>query len=280
MVVRGMSNSGLKKGAKILLLVSVCIASACRAPQKKKTLPDLVEDKSPVFLFEQIRKNQLDYTWFSSKISAHAEVGKTTHSFSASIRCRKDSVIWMSITSMLGIEVLRLYITPDSVKYINRLASDDSRYFEGDFSAIRRLLKLDMDVDYPFIQAALTGNYTSENPDSVFKATTHPKFYNLGTVNRHRLKKTMGNEEEFSIVKQDIRIEPEHFRIIRLVLNDLTLNRKFETRYDDFTEIEGQWFPSTMEVEIHATDKSKVRITHSKITLNKPQRFPFKQPDE
>lgn len=40
----------------------------------------------------------------------------------AQIRMYKDSIIWVSITAILGIEGLRAYITTDSVKcWINRI---------------------------------------------------------------------------------------------------------------------------------------------------------------
>ena len=41
--------------------------------------------------------------------------------FNAFIRMRKDSVLWVSVNALLGIEAFRVLITPDSVKVINKL---------------------------------------------------------------------------------------------------------------------------------------------------------------
>ncbi len=41
----------------------------------------------------------------------------------------KDKAIFLSVAPFLGIEVARVLITPDTVKFINRL---QSRFFVGD----------------------------------------------------------------------------------------------------------------------------------------------------
>ena len=273
----------ISKGQRFLFILLIpflgLMLPACRTT--KKTATTITEHKSPVDLFTKLRESQLQFEWLSTRIAAQATIGKTNHSFSANLRMRKDSVIWVSITTMLGIEVARAMITPDSIKFINRLAPEDQKYFEGDFNSLSKLIGVDLDLNFSFLQSIITGNYYPHYADSVFKATEHQKFYNLGTVNRHRLKKSINDKDDsdFGVIKHDIRIEPDHFRIIRVLMNDLAENRKFETNYSKFKEIDGQWFPHELEVDINDKEKTYVRLAHSKVTLNKPQRFPFNVPD-
>ena len=56
----------------------------------------------------------------------------------ANIRMQKDSVIWISATALLGIEAVRLLITPDSFKMINRLISEE--YFTLDYNRTTRYI--------------------------------------------------------------------------------------------------------------------------------------------
>lgn len=69
-----------------------------------------------------IGKNRIDFRTFSAKVKVDFEGkdGKKSD-FNANIRLYKDSVIWISINALLGIEAFRVLITPDSVKVMNRI---------------------------------------------------------------------------------------------------------------------------------------------------------------
>lgn len=73
-------------------------------------------------VYQSIEKNRIDFKTFSGKIKVDFEGsdGKKTD-FNAFIRLKKDSMIWISINMLLGIEGFRVLITPDSVKVLNKL---------------------------------------------------------------------------------------------------------------------------------------------------------------
>ena len=90
-------------------------------------------------------------------------------SFKTHLRIRKDSVIWMSITS-IGIEAARVIITQDSVKLIDRLKK---QYFLGDFKYINQLLGADL--DYQMLEALLIGNSLDFNEKEKIHQKETPK---------------------------------------------------------------------------------------------------------
>jgi hypothetical protein len=64
-----------------------------------------------------------------------------------------DSVIWISVSPGLGIEAVRLYITPDSVFFMNRI---NNEYATTTFSFFNT--RYQVDLDFNMLQSLLTGN--------------------------------------------------------------------------------------------------------------------------
>jgi Domain of unknown function (DUF4292) len=92
-----------------------------------------------------------DYLVIKSKINLKVQ-GNSTH-LTANIRIKKDSVIWLSITPGMGIEVLRAIVTPDSVKVINRL---ENKYDAYSISYIKQ--QLGIAIDYYSLQNLMVGD--------------------------------------------------------------------------------------------------------------------------
>ena len=112
--------------------------------------------KSAKVLSELLVENEFKYAWLTSKFDAEAVVDDKTTNFSVTVRARKDSALWMSISPSIGIEVARLLATEDSVKFIDRL---HGKYFSGDYAYISNLLHTELDFD--MLQNLLIGNSVS-----------------------------------------------------------------------------------------------------------------------
>lgn len=108
------------------------ISSGCHTEKKiSKTTPVVSTEEPSVsksnikklssdFILQKLKENTIPFQTFS----AHAKLDITTPNGTQSgiatyIRMQKDSVIWISIRPVLGIELVRIIITPDSVKMIN-----------------------------------------------------------------------------------------------------------------------------------------------------------------
>src|SRR6188508_1360887 len=73
-----------------------------------------LEDKTADELLKAIHDSSFAAEWISGKAAVETDMEGKTSSFDISIRVRKDSVIWISISPLLGIEVARVLITRDS----------------------------------------------------------------------------------------------------------------------------------------------------------------------
>ena len=67
------------------------------------------------------KKNRINFTTFSAKIDVEYNDGDgKKYDVNANVRMYKDSVIWVSVTAILGIEGPPAYITKDSVKLFDK----------------------------------------------------------------------------------------------------------------------------------------------------------------
>ena len=89
----------------ILLLGIALLASACSARKK------MVQPMPPQ-----------SFEWLTAKLDLQADAnGQSFDDLSGQLRMRKDSLMWLSVTATMGVEVLRAKVSNDSVWIVSRL---------------------------------------------------------------------------------------------------------------------------------------------------------------
>ncbi len=261
-------------GSVIIFFIAFSLVlSSCTASRKMMKAP--LKEMGAEYLFQKLKESELKFDGLSAKFSAEYENKDQSNSFSGQIRIRKDSLIWMSFSPVLGIEVFRLMVTQDSVKFINRL---NNTFFEGDYDYVNKFLKTN--IDYDILQSFLIGNDLSFYENGKFKASIDGEDYKLSTAERMKLKKfARNNQENLRILIQNIWIAPETFKITRADVKEIRKeNIKLSAQYSEFEKIDNQLFPKAMKFDISAENKLHVDVSFSKIILNTPLSFPFKIP--
>ena len=258
---------------KLLLLAPLFFIVSCSPARKVLKAP--IKEEGADFLFARLKEKEMKFNWFSAKFSAEYSNKGKENSFSGQIRIRKDSLIWISLTPMLGIEAVRLMISQDSVKMINRL---NDTYFVGDYEYVNRFLNTNIDFD--LLQAFLLGNDLQFYEDGKFRASIDRGEYKLSTGARAKLKKFVRNSQEnLKIFIQNLWLDPVSFKITHADVKEIRRdNIKLESFYDDFELLEGQLFPRKMDYTIWADNTIRVKADFSKLTINNPLQFPFKIP--
>src|SRR5207253_1686290 len=105
---------------KNTLLLCILLVAACKTHKKTEVTKPVDETgkldfKSGRVLSDKMKENEFHYDYLSTKFSADANIDGNNNSFEVTLRAKKDSVIWMSISPALGIEAARILITCDSV---------------------------------------------------------------------------------------------------------------------------------------------------------------------
>jgi len=256
---------------KFIILLFLLFNISC--VYQRKILKKPIKEQGPDYLFEQLKKNELKYNLFSAKISVTFIENKNSNTFYGNVRLKRDSTLWLSISPAVGVEALRVLITPDSLKIINRLKQS---YLTEKFDYINILL--DTDIDFDVLQAFIVGNDLSYYENDKFKASIDNKKYMLSTVGRRKLKKFVKQNENLKVMLQKIWINPETFKIDRISINEINDKRKIEAKYSDFSEVNTQKFAFHVEYEMIADKKFYMQIDYTKVQIDKAFETPFSIP--
>lgn len=261
----------------VMAAVFLFLLPGCKTAQKSVE-PKVKEehktvDKNAPDLQELISENAFKAITFSAKAAVKADVGDQATSFNINLRLKTDSIIWISISPLLGIEVARVMITRDSVKFLDRL---NNKYSVSDFEFLNDLLH--MSVDFDIIQGVLTGNLFSYKKNKFNSVYLEEKYYILSTLSKRKLKRSLEDMDPNKPVVQDLYVDGTTYRITHLSVEDQKVQKYLLIDYDDHRQTEGGLFPFHSNTEVKAEKNVKIDIKYTKITLNNNLEFPFTIP--
>jgi hypothetical protein len=153
-------------------------------------------------------------------------------------------------------------------------------YFVHDFAYINQLLN--KSLDYDMAQAFLIGNDFSLYETNTFKASVENQQYKLSTVNRRKLRRYVRrSEDDISIPIQSIWLDPESFKISKVLLKEAERDsRRFLANYNEFEKVDDKLIPTSLEFKVETDDKKiRIEIHYTKIQLNLDQTYPFRIPE-
>src|SRR3954470_21190316 len=212
---------------------------SCKHQQKiavTKVKCDL-DFKNAKTLTANLKANEFKFDRLNAKLSVDAEIDSSSNSFTVSLRIKRDSVIWMSL-SKLGIEGARVLIAKDSVKFVNSIKSE---YFSGDFAYLSKLLNTEL--DFEIIQSLLVGNSVAFYDETEkIKPGIDNCQYTLGTIRKFKLRKVMEKGKELKEAAQSIYMVPETFKIARILFYEFAPERSFDAVYGSYETTGGQLF--------------------------------------
>lgn len=259
---------------RALLIFIICLIGLSACKNKEKASRKTLEGKKAEYLLSQLDINEFHFNTFSTKSEfTLLQEGKKTK-FKATIRLKKDSILWMSITPALGIEMARVLITQDSVKMINRL---DKTYFIGDFNFINT--KFNVDLSFDDIQAVMLGNSIAFEKDEKLKFAIDNEMYYLGNMAKRKAKKADDKPVKVERKKEEVVslwLDEETFKINKFLLSDLTADRFILGSYGQHEIIEDQILPRELNFDIQSQKPAQIEVNYYKVNMNKPLSFSFK----
>lgn len=127
----------MKTRITIVSLVLLLAATSC-ASRKKTVAP------TPPRAFE----------WMTANLDIQAEGnGLSFDNLSGQLRMRNDSIVWLSVTATMGVEVLRAKVSNDTVWVINRM---EKTYLAEPLDSLSA--KVGMPLSLPLLQTLLLDN--------------------------------------------------------------------------------------------------------------------------
>ena len=261
----------------VSFLVFLLFAS-CHPTKKIVDTPHPVKLKGSnvIETFDSLLAHQFDFEWLTAKAEVeYTDRENNPESFDVNIRVRKDSVIWISVTPLLGIEAVRVLITPDSMKIMNRLRKT---YTARDLSFLDDMLKAH--INFEIMQAVLIGNYfpylKNEKLKSMYDDST---FVILSTLNKRQTKRIMEEKDPTKPIIQDFWID-DYYKINKSKISDDRQNRTLQAEYSDFSDVDQKRFPHTIIVTVMTASPLRIKVKYSKVVSGEHQTLPFTVPEK
>lgn len=251
----------------LTFFLSVTILWGCKTGQMA-TKPSGLPKITTAALLDSVKLNSTEL--ISAKLNVNHSTEKSTQSFGARVRIKKDSVIWLSVTPALGIEVIRVVITPDSIKMINRM---DQKYFLESFEKTNELLKLE--VNFQILQSVLLGDFVPLYDQDVYVLKPLVDLY---TLEADSVKATRSDAE--LKLRHRTEFDPSIWRVTRTILRNPPRNEQILAEYNDFQRLEGFIFPTSMRFRTQGKENIAVDVSWTKIEEKSNLRFPFNIPNK
>lgn len=210
---------------------------------------------------DQLVRNQVYAEWLDAKAKISYNDGYQTISANASIKMRKDSILWVSIKK-LGFEVARMQVTRDSVYILDRL---NNEYDIKDLSYLESSLNIPANLQ--MLQAFLLGNpvfFTRKN----LQLETAESGYHLWGKDEMK-------ENHFWMNRQQLLLE-------KTTLSDGRSGRNMALELKEHADLTGnQKFSYLRLLELNSRETGKVNaeISFSSVEINNPIEIQFEIPE-
>ena len=259
----------------ITVIVFFCSCGPAKKTQAKVIIKDTVAvavdtliadhgEDSVAFIketYKQVLQNHIDFTTFSAKVdvdykdSDGKDVNATAH-----VRMYKDSIIWLSVTGPLGIEGLRVYLTTDSLKYLDK---QDKVYVSRSLSYLQEVIGLPLTLGA--LQDLLIGN---------------PVFLDSSIISYSRSANTISLLSQDDFFKNLLTVNETDKRVQNSKIDDLdTLqNRSCFLTYAGYENDEGIYFSTKRTITISELKKLDFKLDFRQYEFNKTLSFPFAVP--
>jgi outer membrane lipoprotein-sorting protein len=260
-----------------LLIVLFVAAASCRGPKKiqtaitkKDTTAVIVvnnnsaQEDSMRFIhatWDTIIRQKINYTTFNAKVDVDYTGGDgKKYNVNATIRMYRDSIIWVSVNAILGIEAMRVLVTKDSVKLINKL---DKIYSARSVSYLQEVTALPLDLST--FQDLVVGNpvFLDSNIVSYSNSGEELSLLSLGDVFRHFI-----TLHSFDKVIQHSKLDDV----------DILRNRTCDLIYEKYETKKGPRFSTRRQITVSEKSKLDVKLDFKNYDFNETLSFPFSIP--
>lgn len=255
----------------LALMPFFSISCSSKKAVTKTTLREFTANR----LIKEVETNAFEFNNFQAKINVKIETKDKNVSVKGQLRMKNDSIIWTSIALPMGLEVVRVKISPDSVFFLNR---NDKTYLSESISAFNDISPLVTSIG--FIQSVLVGNDINLRESDNYKVDIKDGQYNL-LISKKLKKSIKNNDEEWKVILKDLWIDPLLFKITKYYIQEFNdSKRKIELQYSDFQLVNDKYIPTKILINIHGDQYLKANISYSNIVVGENIDFIFNVPQK
>jgi len=230
----------------------LCVFMSCKT--QKNIAGGSIQPLTIETLDEKITTDSFRFNTLIAKTKISFSTSAETRNASANIEMQKDQFIGVSLR-LLGIEGIKIYITPDSIHILDRI---NQKYYARDFGYLEQLFSVS--ADFNTLQNLIVGDVI------YYTGTKYPLAADTCTC--YTLLAQQG------AVKNTIQLFPT-FDVMRMFVEDAQNKRTMLLTYEDYRKVDKQNFSFLRTILIDAVEKYAVDMAFTDITLNEPLSFTF-----
>ncbi len=258
------SSSVTKDSSVTHVIIHADTGKVAVAVDSTVTLPGLSAKKIELInMLMPLYKKKIEYTSFNGKAKMHFVGKDQDQEFSANIRMKKDSIIWVSISAtFLNVQVARVLITPDSIRMINYLQKEVTVMAMADASKL-----LPVAVDFATLQNLLIGNVLMQNGKAT-DATDFGGTWTLQTEDSQYVQQLTYNKADNTMRSSQVKTHAEGGPAIGI-------------QYGNYKMENSQNFPQGRALNIVNGDKQYyLDMNFNEAILDQAVEFPFSIPSK
>lgn len=243
----------------VVLIVALVAFSSCKGARNAAHTED-EKAGTAEFVMKKLVQNQVRATGMEAKAKISFDDGDMSQSATATIKWKKDEVIWMSVTKF-GFEVARAQITPDSIYLIDRI---NNEYAIKDLSFIHR--EYNLPANFQTLQALLMGS---------------PVFFNTKMIGLASQGNMYQLTDKSSTITGEYWIDNKQFLLNKMVFEDTQEKQKLNIDLKDYRQLsDNQNFSYLRNIEVYSPKAGSVKIgvEFSKTELTPPNSIRFEIP--
>tara|TARA_B100000963_G_scaffold146309_1_gene127439 strand:- start:190 stop:993 length:804 start_codon:yes stop_codon:yes gene_type:complete len=246
--------------------------ASCRSTKTTKTL--YTKAPKAETLIESVESAHFKFNWMSAKVSGKFSDSNQSFSFKGNMKIRKDSLIWISISPGLGLELGRVLLDLDSVHFINRF---EKTYFKSSYAELSEKTK--SPLSFMSLQSLLVGNAMSNFKSKKHYSWLENQTFKLSSASEKQIKKWIRNKRKPSHEIYLASINPKTSKVYSQKFKNLKLNRELNVEYEDFEMHDDLFIAESVNLSIITNKEISLSLSYSKINLNKAFKFPFSVPE-
>jgi hypothetical protein len=234
---------------------TVAVVNVPAGPSRNDTVRMIKETLS------RVDSNRIDFRTYSAKVNVDYTGGDgKKYNVNANIRMLKDSAIWVSVNAILGIEAMRLFITKDSVKLLDKL---NKTFTNRSVDYLREVTSLPLNL-YT-LQDLIIGNPVFLDPNVVSYSISNNQIALL----------SLGD-----LFKNLITVDANDKTLLHSKLDDVNpgRNRTADLTYSDYESKRGKPFSTKRRIVVAEKNRLDVKLDFKQYDFDQEVSFPFSIP--
>ncbi|MDH6313747.1 hypothetical protein M2137_002537 [Parabacteroides sp. PFB2-10] len=253
----------------LIAAIAVVCLSGCKSTQKVATVA-AGEAKAHFDFFESIREQSFRFETLNARMNVEVKMPGKELSSRAELKMVRDSAFVLSVQPIMGIEVIRLEMDRDSIRFIDRM---NKRYLAENYAQMKG--QTPIVFNYNNLQSLFVNHLFFPGEESLT-----PALYNRFLLNQE------GSSAEIKATDKSglyytFKADGEE-KLLSTFITNREETMALEWLYSAFVLTEGQPFPTVMDVKLLDKGETKggLKIQFTRIQTDIPVQVAGSIPDK